>query len=131
MYVRSLFLSATWSLLWLDAPVSAGLYPADAVDRLAAVGLDNLEHYLNNQSSTSKCTLETAVKRREWYATPPGHRDHPSANSSCAGAISVSPSEKITPELSFASSHCHPGMTVLSSQELRAGSTTLSQCTSY
>ncbi|KAL2280154.1 hypothetical protein FJTKL_12767 [Diaporthe vaccinii] len=66
MYVRSVFLSAAWSLLWLAAPVSAGLYPEDAVDRLAAIGLDNLEHYLNNQSSTSKCTLETAVKRREW-----------------------------------------------------------------
>lgn len=68
MYARSFLLSATWSLLWLAAPVSAGLYPEDAVDRLAAIGLDNLEHYLN-QSSTSKCTLETAVKRREWYVT--------------------------------------------------------------
>lgn len=66
MYVRSFFVSAAWFLSWLATPASAGLYPEDAVDRLAALGLDNLEHYLNNQSSTSKCTLETAVKRHEW-----------------------------------------------------------------
>lgn len=131
MYVRNLFLSATWSLLWLAAPVSAGLYPEDAVDRLAAIGLDNLEHYLNNQSSTGKCTLETAVKRREWYATPRSHRDHPAANLSYAGAISASPSEKITPKLSSASSRFQPGMTVPKSQEPRADLTTLSQCTSH
>lgn len=126
MHARSFFLSATWSLLWLTTRVSAGLYPEDAVDRLAAIGLDNLEHYLNNQSSPGKCTLETAVKRHEWYVTSLDHRDHPVADSPCAGAISVSPSEKITSEPSSASNHYPPGMTVPSTQDLRAGSTTLS-----
>lgn len=124
MYARSFILSATWSLSWLAGPASAGLYPEDAVDRLAAIGMDNLGHYLNG-SSTSKCTLETAIKRREWYATSRDHRDHPAANSFCAGAISALQSEKITPKLSSASRHCHLGMTVLRSQELRAGLTTL------
>jgi tyrosinase len=78
MYARSFFLGATWFLSRLAAPVSAGLYPEDAVDRLAALGLNNLEHHLNNQSSTGKCTLETAVKRREWYALSRGLQDHPS-----------------------------------------------------
>lgn len=69
MYLRSFFPSTFWLLSWLADLVSAGLYPEDAVDRLAAAGLENLEHYLNNQSSTSKCTIETAVKRHEWFDT--------------------------------------------------------------
>lgn len=128
MYIRSFLLGATWSLLWLAGPVSAGLYPEDAVDRLAAAGMDNLEHYLNNQSSTSKCTLETAVKRHEWYVITRNHHDHPAADVSCTGAISVSPSEKIIQEPFSASNHYQQGLTVLKSPELRAGSTTSSLC---
>lgn len=66
MYTRIFSLTFALCLLW-SPHASAGIYPEDAVDRLAAAGLTNLENYLGNQTSAGKCTLETAVKRREWY----------------------------------------------------------------
>ncbi|KAK2604628.1 hypothetical protein N8I77_007541 [Diaporthe amygdali] len=65
MHIPLFWLSFTLCLSRLT-PVSAGLYPDDAVDRLAAAGLNNLGHYLSNQSSSTQCTLETAVERKEW-----------------------------------------------------------------
>lgn len=131
MHARNFFLGSTWLLSRLAAPVAAGLYPEDAVDRLAALGLDNLGRYLN-QTSASTCTLETAVKRREWWDISIQVQVYLSLliTSYFAGAISASPSERITSKLFSASSHSQPGMTARRSQVPRADSMTSSRCTS-
>ncbi|KAF4819160.1 Tyrosinase-like protein orsC [Colletotrichum siamense] len=44
----------------------AGPYPRDSVDRLQDIGLANLESHLARLPRASGCSLETAIKRKEW-----------------------------------------------------------------
>lgn len=44
----------------------AGIYPQDAVDKLAASSLDKLKTYLAANPSKTGCTLDNAIKRMEW-----------------------------------------------------------------
>lgn len=44
----------------------AGPYPRDSVDRLQDIGQENLESHLARLPRASGCSLETAIKRKEW-----------------------------------------------------------------
>lgn len=44
----------------------AGPYPRDSVDGLQDIGLANLESHLTSLPRASGCSLDTAIKRKEW-----------------------------------------------------------------
>lgn len=44
-------------------------YPLDEVDRLEEDSLVKYEAYLAKKNTTGGCTLETAARRQEWYAS--------------------------------------------------------------
>lgn len=46
--------------------VTASLYPPDEVDILAVDGLKKLAAYQAKYNPNSKCTVQNAIKRREW-----------------------------------------------------------------
>lgn len=54
-------------LLTFEPRRTDGPYPLDSVDELEMTSLKNFEAYLAKNPSKSGCTLETAVKRMEWY----------------------------------------------------------------
>ncbi|KAK1973441.1 tyrosinase central domain-containing protein [Colletotrichum cereale] len=53
-------------LLLLTGQALAGFYPRDRVDQLQDTGLEKLEVYLAQNPPESGCTLENAIKRKEW-----------------------------------------------------------------
>ncbi|KAG7141896.1 Tyrosinase-like protein orsC like [Verticillium longisporum] len=50
----------------LAAQASAGLYPRDSVDRLQDSGMKKLKAYIAANPPESGCTIEKAIKRKEW-----------------------------------------------------------------
>lgn len=51
----------------VDALANHSTYPPDAVDLLASEGLGKLAAYQAENYPKSKCTLENAIERREWF----------------------------------------------------------------
>jgi hypothetical protein len=54
------------TFLQLVNVVGAVYYPPDAVDLLAAKGLVKLAAYQAKHDPDNKCTVNNAIKRREW-----------------------------------------------------------------
>ncbi|RXG46546.1 hypothetical protein VDGE_05971 [Verticillium dahliae] len=58
----------------LAAQASAGLYPRDSVDRLQDSGMKKLKAYIAANPPESGCTIEKAIKRKEWSSLTRGER---------------------------------------------------------
>ncbi|KAK2009287.1 tyrosinase central domain-containing protein [Colletotrichum eremochloae] len=66
--------------LLLTSQALAGPYPRDRVDQLQDAGLEKLKLYLTAHPPKSGCTLENAIKRKEWSSlTLDERRDYISA----------------------------------------------------
>jgi hypothetical protein len=57
---------AVGALLIVFDLAAAGPYPKDRVDRLQDVGIEKLKAWVAANPPKSGCTLETAIKRKEW-----------------------------------------------------------------
>lgn len=60
-------LSKVWGAVLLAGVAVAQTYPPDVVDELAKESLPKLKEWLE-KNPQGECTLETAVRRREWFA---------------------------------------------------------------
>jgi hypothetical protein len=88
------------------ASASAGEYPRDVVDELAVSGLSKLEGFLK-QSPVSSCTLESAIRRKEWLVCPIQAMAC-FMYSISTGATYLYHNGRITSELCFASRQLQP-----------------------
>ncbi|TPX17312.1 uncharacterized protein E0L32_012226 [Thyridium curvatum] len=61
-----MLLSSIGPLALLFGLSAAGIYPPDVVDKLAEDGMVKLKEYMSMNPANGGCTLETAVKRKEW-----------------------------------------------------------------
>lgn len=55
--------------LGLFGQATAGPYPPDVVDQLAAASMDKLRDYLAENPPAGGCTLDNAIKRQEWLVS--------------------------------------------------------------
>lgn len=62
--------STTIGAAFFAVLAAAGPYPPDEVDKLATSSLPKLQEYLK-RNPQGECTLETAVRRKEWYGLFP------------------------------------------------------------
>lgn len=63
----TMLLSSIGPLALLFGLSAAGIYPPDVVEKLAEDGMVKLKEYMSMNPANGGCTLETAVKRKEWF----------------------------------------------------------------